>query len=251
MLWVIFFSTCTFLLRKLSKVDPLTMWGLDFHTVENLHITHSWPLVYVLRFLCSTNSRWWNSVVLNTESNCIRVHQPSSNSHYSRVNCIWGIKFFAQHQQLEMGEPGFKGICKDVYVCPPVFPSLQVLSICSFYQSKPLPGFSWLWPSQPSRIFSLSATFHSLLTLSFHPRNILKILASLKKNRSLSLTGSLAFCQSLTSIPLVCFLGKGPKPAIPTSSPPTHCSVKVVWFLPLCPLRLLWLWSPWPFISKL
>ena len=90
LLWVIFFSICTFLLRKLSKVDPLTTWGLDFHTVKNLHITHSWPFVYVLRFFCSTNSRWGNSVVFNTESNCIKVHQPSSNSYYSRVThtCI-------------------------------------------------------------------------------------------------------------------------------------------------------------------
>lgn len=171
LLWVIFFSICTFLLRKLSKVDPLTTWGLDFHTVKNLHITHSWPFVYVLRFFCSTNSRWGNSVVFNTESNCIKVHQPSSNSYYSWVNCIWDVKFLAQHQQLEMGEPGFKGICKDVCECPPVFPSLQVLSICSFYQSKPLPGFSWLWPSQPSRIFSvcnLSFSTHSFLPTKKH-----------------------------------------------------------------------------------
>lgn len=68
---------------------------------------------------------------------------------------------------------------------------------------------------QPSRIFFLSSTLHSLLTLSFHPKNILKILAPLKKNSSLLPSGSPALCQSLTSLHSVCFLEKGPKPLSP------------------------------------
>lgn len=110
-------------------------------------------------------------------------------------------------------------------------------------------GFSWPWASQPSRFFSLFSTPHSLLTLSFHPRNILKILASLKK-KTFPVTKWLSSSLPISHLhSLGMLLGKGPKPAVPTSSLLTHCSV--VWLLPLCPLRLLWLWSPWPFISKL
>lgn len=111
-----------------------------------------------------------------------------------------------------MRESGFKGICKVVYV----FPSLQVLSICSFYQSKPLPGFSWLWPYQPSRIFSLSSTFHSLLTLSFHPRNILKILASLKKKKKVPVTKWLSSSLPISHLHSIGrLLGKGPQTSCP------------------------------------
>lgn len=150
-----------------------------------------------------------------------------------------------------MAEPGFKDICKVVYICPATIPHPSGLwaSELSPVKASFSLRFSWLWPSAIKDLFSVfnpSFSAHSFFSSKKHSQNP----CSLKKKlfpitKWLSSSLSISHLSSLSML-----LGKGPQTTVPTASPPTHCSVKVVWLLALCPLRLLWLWSPWPFISK-
>lgn len=127
---------------------------------------------------------------------------------------------------LEVAEPEFRSICKIVYMCPALASRPSVLSICYFSlseQASPWSPFGSV-PLPPDDALSVisflftSSTSYSLLTLFFCPRNILKILTSLKKSFPVTkwLSSYLPISHLSSNGTL---LGKGPKPTVSTSSP--------------------------------